>query len=181
MSIKVFGILELNKGLKLDEEIDLSFLVVAIAIKNKFGVNLGGNIFSGFRKKYGRSSKKIFIFEITDDPLDINADSLFIGDNIGEYICEIDFKVNEISPRCKEDTGESLLSRISRVQNFLRELLRNEYIYKITLDINALDINEEDVEIIEISIDDFCEKMIELYKREDNWTPTVRLIVSKKD
>ena len=163
MSIKVFGILELKNELTLKEKIELSFLVVEMAIKNKFGINLGGNIFSGFRKKYEKSSKKIFIFEITDDPLDINAECLFTGN----YIIE-----------ANDELGENLKSRMLRVQNFLDMLLKTTKINRIILDINALEINEYTPELSELNAKEFCNKILELYKQNENQTPTIRIIVN---
>lgn len=100
--------------------------------------------------------------------MDVNAECLFVGDGIGVY--SEDLRVN---------TEESLSSRMLRVQKFLIELLELNDVKKITLDINALDMDEDDFEIIEINAQDFCNTMINLYNQNDNWTPIVRLMLNK--
>lgn len=76
MSIKVLGILELtNTKLPISEEIQLCFFVTKVATKNKIGIKLGGNIFSGFLKKFKTLSGKI-LFELIDGPMDVNAECL---------------------------------------------------------------------------------------------------------
>jgi len=165
MSIKAFGILELKNELTLKEKIELSFLIVEIAIKNKFGVNLGGNIFSGFRKKYEKSSKKIFILEITDDPLDINAECLFAIDGLKIEIENV-----------RIDSGECLSARMLRVQNFLQELLQTKNISKIILEINSED--EEHLETVEVMVNNFCSKILQLYKPIECLPPSIRIIIN---
>ena len=72
---------------------------------------------------------------------------------------------------------KSLSSRMTRIQNFLAELLKTKFVNKIVLDVDAIDIDYDNLEIIEIQTNDFCKKMIELYEREENWTPTVRMVM----
>ena len=165
MSLKVLGILEFNNELELKTEVELSFLISTIALQNKFGINLGGNIFPGFLKIGNEYSKKIY-FELTDDPMDINAECLFAGDNVT-------VKVNDV----QINNEESLASRMIRVQNFLEELLKIKNTIRIILDINALNIDESLTDIIKINVKDFQSKMIDLYKLNNNWEPTTRVIL----
>jgi len=167
MNIKIFGILELlninfsSREKIIKEEVVMSFLLVEIATKNRLGIKLGGNVFSGFLKKFENLSSKM-PFELTDDPIDINAECLFIGDKIKIYVNET-----------RMDIGESLLSRMSRVQNFLNDLLKVKHFNKILLDINIE--SGDEFETIKVKINDFCSKMLELYKQNENWTPTVQI------
>lgn len=169
MSIKVFGILELNnmdlstKEQEVKKQADISFLIAEKAIKNKIGINLGENIFSGFLRTYERSTKRI-PFELTDDPMDINAECLFTG----EYVIEVG-----------DDLGEHLESRMLRVQNFLDEVLKTKSINKIRLDLNALDMREDCLEVLEINVANFCSKSLDLYKKNSNWTPVIRIIIKE--
>ena len=110
-------------------------------------------------------SKKIY-FELTDDPMDINAECLFAGDNVT-------VKVNDV----QINNEESLASRMIRVQNFLEELLKIKNTIRIILDIDALNIDENLIDIIKINVKDFQSKMIDLYKLNNNWEPTVRIIL----
>ncbi len=166
MSIKVCGLLELNDHeIQANKKIQLSFLVVEKAISHKIWIKFGELVFTGFMKKCVQSSW-IIPFELVDYPMDVNAELLFTGDGI-----------EMLSRGLRIDTGECLSSRMMRVQNFLKNLLATKFIDKIVLDVNAIDIDEDSVEIIEIKVNDFCKKMIELYEREDNWTPTIRILV----
>ena len=140
MSIKAFGVLELsNNNLPLEEEIQIFFGVVENAIKNKFGVNLGGNVSSSFRKSIKNLSEKI-PFELIDNPMDVNATGLFAGNGI--HIGDI-----------RVDTGESLSSRMSRVQNFLNEVLKIQHVNKIVLDIDIE--SGDEFETIKVSVNNF--------------------------
>lgn len=166
MSIRVFGVLELaDTGLQLDKQIGLSFLIVEQAAKNKIGIKIGGNVDPNYTKKFDNMMRKL-PFELMDDPIDINAECLFIGNGI-----ELDISGERI------DFGESLPDRMLRVQNFLVELVKNSQVDQIILDINIEEGDE--FERIEIPVMDFRARMLSLYERESNWTPTVRLIIKK--
>ncbi len=171
MSIKVFGILGLsNINLSLVEErvrekVQISFLVIECAIKNKIGINLGGNIASCFKGRVKDLTEKI-PFELTDDPMDINAECLFKGDGVTVHVGGV-----------RVDTGETLSDRMSRIQSFLGGLLKNIHVNKIVLDINIEDGDE--FETIEMKVNNFCSKMLELYKQEEGWTPTIRIVINK--
>ena len=166
MSTKVCGIIELNKiDIQRQEKTLLYFFIVDKATSSGIGIILGPKVFSGFLQKRKHSLWEI-PFELADDPTDVNAECLFTGDGIEMY-----------SSGIRIDTGESLSSRMTRVQNFLENLLMSKLIKMITLDINFIDMDEDTVEIIEIKANDFCKKMIELYQHKDNWTPVVRVVI----
>lgn len=164
VSIKVFGILVLAEStLQLEKQIELSFLAVEYATKNKIGVKLGGNVHQGYLKKFENILNKL-PFELTDDPLDVNAQCLFAGNGIEIQVAGM-----------RVDSGESLLNRMSRVQSFLNELSARVEINQIILDINIE--GEEKFKTLEVHATDFCTKMIALYEQEGNWTPTVRIVI----
>jgi hypothetical protein len=166
MSINVCGILGLTKTkLSPTERKLLCFSIVEKAIQNAFYISLGIEIFSGFTKKFANLPGKI-LFELNDDPMDPNAECLFMGEGI-------------TSPSPGNICEESLAKRMSRVQNFLVELLQSDLIHQITLNINFIDMGEDDFEIIEINVEDFAKTMLALYEKNENWTPVVRIIVSK--
>ena len=110
------------------------------------------------------------LIELTDDPMDINAEDLFSGN------CEIDKSSSHIVL-----VYESLFSRMTRIQSFFEELLKNKLIKNIILDIDALETNNEQnvSETIHLNIGEFCSLMIKLYKKENQFTPTVRIFFEK--
>lgn len=166
MSLKVYGILKFaDAELQINKQIELSFLIVESAAKNKMGVKVGGNV----EQKNAERFKNLFDklpFELTDDPIDINAECLFAGDGIQIRVSGT-----------RVDSGEPLISRMSRVQNFLKELAENNTVDQIILDINIEDGDE--FETVEVNVDEFSETMIALYEKEGNWTPTIRLVIIK--
>ena len=164
MSWKVLGVLDVSKSVEFDlkERIALSFLVVERATKYKIGVKLGGNIFSGFRKSYKETPNSI-LFELTDDPMDLNADNLFAG----EYAPEAD-----ISPE------DHFYPRMLRIQGFLKELLETKIVDKIVLNININ--NGNDAKTVTTTIDNFYTTMLKLYTETENfWMPTAIVIVER--
>ncbi len=169
MSIKVFGILVLNNAnmptneQMMKAKIDISFLITEKAMDNKLGINFERNIFDGFMKNYFYRLNEI-PFELTNDPMDINADDLF----------SCDYIIDENDP-----LSESLKSRMFRVQKFLIELLKTRYVQKITLNVNALGMFGVDIETIEVNVDDFCKNMVSLYEKNNNWIPTVRIVIKE--
>lgn len=165
MSIKVYGILILSdSALRLEKQIEISFLAVEFATKNKIGIKLGGNVHRECLEKFQNVLNKL-PFELTDDPMDVNAQCLFGGDGI-----EIQVAGKRI------DSGESLLNRMSRVQSFFKELLKYNGIDRIILDVNIEDGDE--FKTVEIHANDFSTKIIQLYEQEGNWTPTVRIVIT---
>ncbi len=171
MSIKALVRLKLNnENINLDEKIDFSFEITGLAVKHKIGTNFGGNISSAFSDLLKSLKKDEILFELTDDPMDINAENLLSGE------CEIDTSTIHVAL-----VYESLSSRMTRIQSFFEELLKNKLIKDITLDIDALETNNEYnvFETINLTIGEFCSKMLELYKKENQITPTVRIHLKK--
>ncbi len=164
MSIKVLGVFKLNSKITVEQDIEMAFWMTQEAINNKIGINLGGNIFSGWLSK-NNFDRDEMPYEITDDPLDVNVDLLFVGD--GKRLIISDQVVN---------TGESLLSRMNRVQNFLEKLLQHPLAEKVILDIN---IEDDEFETLECKVQNFSDTMIDLYKKEENWTSDIRLVITK--
>lgn len=165
MSTKVFGFLELaDNKLRISEQIDLAFIMVECATKNRIGIKVGGNLAQKEIQKYGNLLNKL-PFELMDDPMDINAECLFSGEGIEIRNFEV-----------RVDLAETLVSRMSRVQGFLQEMLINRAVEKIILDINIEEGDE--FKTFGISAIEFSEKIVKLYEQERNWTPTVRFIIT---
>ncbi len=165
MNLKVFGILvPYNyQRLPLKEEIDFCFLTTKKAIKNKLGIKFGGNVSEQFASK--TENKKMQIpFELVDNFMVSNANCLFVGEGIKVSIDGI-----------RIDNGESLKSRMSRVQNFFVELLQADKVSDVILYVNTK--YEDKSEPINVEIDHFCDKILELYNQNNNLTPAVKMIM----
>jgi hypothetical protein len=166
MSIRVWGAFKLHNENTTEHEFDdLSFKIVNIATQNQVGIKLGVNVLREFYKEY--SGKNQYLpFEIIDNPSTNVAEILFSGQGI------------EISVGNKRvDIEEDLDSRMSRVQKFLEGIFNIGCIDNIVLHIIG-GFGEESTH--ELKTHDFKSKMLELFlHEEDNWTPTVKLIISK--
>jgi len=171
MSIKILVKIELNeKYVGYDEIIDLSFFITELGVKYRIGSNFGGNIATVFSKILQDLKKNEVIFEITDDPMEINAENLFSGN------CDIAQGEEYIKL-----VYESLLSRMTRVQKFFEELLNNKNIKNIAVDIDALNtFDYQEFEKIKIKVSEFADRMVELFARHNQMTPTVRVYFVKK-
>jgi hypothetical protein len=167
MSTKAFGIFELkNKKFELIKESDLSFYIMQKAIDNKIGVNLGGNVFKSCLGRFKNVLSKI-PFELIDDLIDINAEVLFSGDGVNISVCGERY-----------DTGESLVSRMNRVQKFFHEVLKCGDFSKVILDVDMIeDIEDCKFETLKIDVRDFSSKMVESFTKNDNFVPSVRVII----
>lgn len=161
MSIRAFGSFEFNNKINMTNS---SFDITSIAVKHRLGIKLGGNAASYLIKPITGCEEKIS-YELLDDPMDVNAQCLFSGDNI------------EVSVNGKRvDTGESLRLRLLRVQQFFMEIIEKIYVDKIVLNIN-IEMGDE-FETLEINISDISDILIKMYESEGNWTPSVRLIIN---
>ena len=161
MSIKAFGSFEFNKKINMTNS---SFDITSIAVKHKLGIKLGGNATSFLIKSTTRCEERIS-YELIDDPMDVNAQCLFSGDNI-----EVSVNGRRI------DTGESLRSRLFRLQQFFVETIEKVYVDKIVLNIN-IEMGDE-FETLEININDISDILIKMYESGGNWTPSVRLVIN---
>jgi hypothetical protein len=164
MSWKVLGVLDISENIKLNlkEKVFVAFLIVEKATKYKIGAKLGGNIFPSFRKFYKETHNSV-LFELTDDPMDINADNLF---------------ASEYAPEADVSSDDHFHPRMQRIQGFLKELLEIDGVDKVVLNINIIDGN--DIKIVTTNIDNFYTTLLKLYREtKDFWMPTVRVIVCK--
>ena len=164
MSIRAWGAFEIKGKAAYHEKVEFSFQTVKIANQNQLGIKLGSNVSREFRKEYLAESGFI-PFELTENPLSNVAEYLFIPDGVA-------VTVNKV----RTDEGESLESRISRVQNFLYEILNIERVIDIVLHVDG-GFGEESEEIINVS--DFKTRIISMFEGEFLWTPTVKFIISK--
>lgn len=103
-------------------------------------------------------------FELTDSPWDPNAECLFSGDGI---------KIKVLGIRV--DSGDNLSSRMYRVQQFINSVFDEKVITKIVMYINVE--AGDEFQVIEVKVNEFTIKMLELFEKEDNWTPSVKLVI----
>ena len=116
MSIKAFGTLEFYSKENLDI-IKSSFEIVVLSANHGIGINLGGNVNSYLDYKTENTYIK---YELLDNPLDVNAQGLFMGDGI-EYL------VNGESI----DNGESLEYRLKKIQKLFKDMINIMQIYAL--------------------------------------------------
>ncbi|WP_160675077.1 hypothetical protein [Clostridium sp. C8-1-8] len=168
MSIGVFGVFHISENYITSEKMtDLSYFIAKRALDSRFWVNQGTNVSE--RTKYyinkvrGKNELEK-VFELTDNPMDSNAECLFGADGIEIYVCG-----NRL------DSGESLTVRMSIVQEFFKSILRTGDIIEIELYINIEPGDEYD--IINVEVDNFCEVLSEVYKNEDGWTPSIKILM----
>ena len=165
MSIRAWGAFKVScAGLSADELINLSFQATMLATRNCIGIKLGVNTTPEFYLQF-KQTQNYLPFELVNNPLTNVADVLFIGDCIKLHVNDK-----------RVDYGESLNSRMSRVQRFLDDILHIEIVERIILHIDG-DVGEESE--IEIQVSDYTNIMLELYMKENNYTPTVKYIISR--
>ena len=106
--------------------------------------------------------KNTIPFDITDDPLDVNADCLFGGDGVKMYVRGY-----------RVDNGETLANRLLKLQNFFHKILSSEKIIKIILNINFG--KGEDHDLFVLKVEQFQDEILKLYEKNNNWTPLLRI------
>jgi hypothetical protein len=165
MSIRSWGAIELkDTDPSWQDRAELSFKASEIATRNRIGIKLGYNVWPNYYKEF-KGMHNYMPFELLDDPQTNVAETLFSGNGIELY-----------SPEGRVDTGESLASRMHRVQLFLKEILNIDIVRGTILYIDG-DVSEEAV--AEIKASNFQKTMLELYKKENGWAPTLKFIISK--
>lgn len=162
MSIRAGGVFVAKSDVTLKDKIALSFVFSQFATEARIGLEQGGN--AGFQNLNHPEDidRNTIAFDITDDPLDINADCLFGGDGVEMYIGD-----NRV------DNGEDLASRLLKLQDFFCKVLSNEKILKIILNINFGKGAEHEFTIVKVG--NFQNEMQKLYEKNDNWTPSLKL------
>jgi hypothetical protein len=164
MSVRVWGGFYFDDTATPDEINNFVFDTVRIASENLIGVILGWNVPLDFRQDFKNDSNTL-PFEIIDDPTTNVAEVTFTGDGVRVSV-----------DQQRVDKGESLDSRMSRVQNFLRQLFEIRILKTIVLHV----IGETGREIsIDTTADNFKEKIIELFKQMKNWTPNIKFTLKK--
>ena len=164
MSIIVTGsfiLTELNEA----QLIDLSFNIQKLALSYRLGISLGANV-TGYT--VSRAQSNYLDFQLSDDPLDDKSEYLFSGDGIK-------IKVGDF----EEPRSERLKIRMSRLYNFFESVFSTELVEKIILNID-LDKNEK-INVINIRVDEFISTILSLFKMNDNWTPSLQIIINQSN
>lgn len=167
MSVGVFGTFHIMKNLNNNEQINkLSFFIAKAALDSDIWVNQGINVSDRakyFLEKIHKRSKFEKIFELSDNPMDSNAECLFGGDGIEIYVGD-----NRV------DQGISLKSRMLNVQQFFNSIFSSGMIDKVELYVNIESGDEYETKYIEVC--DFCEAILKVYEDED-WTPSIKFSI----
>ncbi len=156
MKLELFD--ENNSNYKKKSE--LSFKLIDIATKNKIGIKIAGNVWKNFWDRLNSSNSNEILVELLDDPMVNYTEELFMGAGVEHYE-----------------------QRMNKIQNFLQKIFDLREIKKIILDIDAYDTEKEVIEnkvpIINLKPKDFINLMFKLHKDNGQWSPTVRLVMSK--
>jgi hypothetical protein len=166
LSIRVGGIYNIkSQNLSVKDEIKIAYKLISLSVEFEIGLHLGGN--STFQSNNnGELEYKQTPFNFSDDPLDNNAECLFVGDGIEVTIDDV-----------RVDFEESLEKRMLKLQNFFKKALAIDFLTHFELNVNIED--GDSFETISIGVDEFKEEMIRLYEKEGNWTPIVKLIITR--
>lgn len=167
MSLKAWGIFKLTGNEPLTSQINFAFQSTIIAAQNGIMVKFGGNVWPEILKQYS-NVPDCLVYELVDDPLDTDAETLFIGDGVKLFVNDN-----------RQDTGEKLSARMSRIKTFLEEVIQLPIVVGIELNINTSAL--ADSEPVKIEINEFVSTMLEKYQENSNWTPGIRLIISKSE
>jgi hypothetical protein len=164
MSTIVWGVFKLEKAnISEEEKISLAFELIIVAAEQKIAVDLGDKVKPWVYKKFKKleNSQDSLQFQLTNHSLNPNVEALFVGEG------------NEVYG---ESWGESLDSRMTRIQQFFEGVLNITSICQIVLYIDS-GFGEESG--ITIRVDDFKKKMLEMFIQNNNMAPNVKLIIRK--
>ncbi len=165
MSDFAWGFVHTEKDLQ-----ELSFCVQRIALNNGFALKTGYNVFNYLLENFIDSfrldvskNKGALPFEVISSPLDDNTENLLTGDPLTG--CEI---------------VECLLSRMKRIEAFIRECLQIGGVTKIELNINIDFAELNNYNQYTILSEDFADLMLVFYKKCENSTPSVRFLFEEE-
>jgi hypothetical protein len=165
MSIRSWGAFKLkDTDISWQDLVELAFKAVEIATKYRIGIIIGFNVKQDHYKEF-EGMRDRMPFELLDDPHMNVAQTLFGANGLVEYLREE-----------RVDTGEDLASRMHKVQSFLEEILCSDFVKGVILHLYG-EVGDEYT--IEIKAKDFQKTIVELFKKENNYAPTVRFNISK--
>jgi hypothetical protein len=165
MSTAICGVIYMSDA-DISKQVDIAFDLTLKAADNRIGIKMGGNVSEKVYNRFSSQSTSL-LFEIMDDPISDNAEWLL--DNDGQVYVN-DSLLGE---------GDSLSSRLERIQTFLHYALNISCVTKILLDVDYHFFDDE-TEIHDIRISKFAEFMLELYNRNLYFVPTSRFIFSEQ-
>jgi hypothetical protein len=149
------------RGLELS---NLAIKIIEIGIRYRIFFSFGAHMSQQYGKEF-QGSRGILPFEIVDDPISPVADILFGGDGV-----EIYYGADQM------DSGESLEVRIGRLQSAFNGILELNLIKETILYINPGYGKSND---IEVKIENLNNKMLEVYKKNNNSIPYVKIYILK--
>ena len=164
MSIRAWGGFGLDYRATSEEKTRLAFEATKVAAENGMGIILGSNV-SVDLQRGSEVTPNTLPFEIVDDPTTNVAEELLSGDGVK---LRVEHK--------RVDKGESLDSRITRLQRFFRRVPEIETVKEVVLHVNS-GFGEEVV--LETTVSDLKDKLIEKYTWGRTWTPTVKVVLKR--
>lgn len=160
MSINAFGIFVIDNNISLQDSINLAYDLKLLSVKSKFGLQLGSNISirsTNFIKEQHGFTKNEMRFEITDDPLDCNAETLFGGYD-------------------PEETEYNLEYRLHKIKSFLNDVFATNIVKQVYLYINLESGDEYSTH--NISLMEFEKEVFNLFLEEEGWTPSIKVVIN---
>lgn len=160
MSVGVCGKIYFNDTRNI---VDISYYIQRLAIENKIGCKLGGNVCENVFNMYGNFTGNCLYFELMDTPIDNYAEELFVPTISEDNNYEETFK-------------SKIYNTMDIIVRFLREILILKEVENIDLDINYL--FRDDRMYNEVSIDVLKDYIYEQYVKEDFFVPSIGIKVS---
>lgn len=165
MSVGICGYIDYLSD-TISEEIDYSYFIMRQSINYKVGCKLGGNISQDAYSIMENDMLSSGIsFEIMDTPLD----------NFANDICQPTISINDPS---EIDINEKICSNIGNLQEFLQSILNFEKVNQIVIYFNY-EFLQDNYKEERIDINIFKSTILDNYKKNDLFTPTLVLRISR--
>jgi hypothetical protein len=167
MSNVAFGVIILSSNLSYYQLSDLSFDISATATSKKIGLLLGANVTYQFSVQIDSPNVK---YEFIDNPFTSNCEIMFAGDGIKIY-----------ENKTRTDIGESLYSRMKRLQDFFDNILSTNCVQAIEFYLLECDSTDKsDVDFcFEVEVKNLCSTICSIYANDHQRTPDMKILLHK--
>jgi hypothetical protein len=172
MSEKCWGVFEFARDdLTYIQVRDMSFQIVSAAVNHRIGVLLGPNVETYLRPGWSNIPKSLE-FELADGFED-NTTTVLLGSD----------GIKHLFMGERVDLGESLASRLGRLEQFLQDVLKVQYVQRIIMTIDEafsgpIEGIDEGAFHISIRAGDFEEVMMERFRKRNMLEDAVKLTIT---
>jgi hypothetical protein len=170
MSIRAWGNCLLNDAISCIEEEGIVFQIQQLALDNHIGIVFGSNVSNLGNELHVEyeDHAHVVLFMLVDNPKTNVVEVLFSGDGV---------KISQIGKRV--DIGESLISRLSRIQSFFLQMLKISMIEETTFHLIGDTENNSDAIPTEIAVYDMQFRLTNKYASKKGWVPDFNIIIKK--